>query len=218
MKNGMNTLRSGLFTATAAILLLLTPPVTAEEQASGVLPFLKPKIEQVVSILQNPDRSVTEKKERIEKVVDPVFDYRLMAKLVLGPVGWPRLNEDQRERYVPLFTRVFKFSYFDKMNRVSEVKVEFGTPEEKGSGKVYVPSIARFKNRDVDIEYRLYRAGEGEGWKIFDVVVNGVSIVRSYQSQYRDYLKKHSPEELFNEMNEKIQKLDEQLKEVREEG
>jgi len=114
---------------------------------------------------------------------------------------------------VSLFKRVIKSSYFDKMGQVTEVQVEYMEPERKGDDKIYIPTVMDFKDQDVEVEYRLYRQQPKSGdntdladlWKIFDVRIKGVSLVKSYHSQYRDYLSDHSVEELLDKMKSKIE-------------
>ncbi len=189
-----------------------------EEETERVLGMVRSQIQTVLDILRNEELSSKEKKERIEQVTDPLFDHQLMAKLVLGRTHWPRLNSTQRERYVSLFKRVIKSSYIDKMGQVTKVNVEYEEPEQKGGDKIYIPTVMDFQDQDVEVEYRLYRqqpkseedTDVEDVWKIFDVKIKGVSLVKSYHSQYRDFLNDHSFDELLDKMKSKIEKNSEE--------
>lgn len=193
------------------LIMLFLLPATLEAQnnapESDALQVLKPKVEQTLSILQNSNLSRSEKRSKIEDTVEDLFNYRLMGKLALGRRYWDEMNAEQKEQYVELLKQTLKFSYFQKMDEVSGVRISYEEPVQKGANKVYVPTTVEFQNEDLTVEYRMYRSDADRPWSVFDVVVKGVSIVKSYRSQYSDYLNDHSISELLQRMREKIEEL-----------
>lgn len=195
----------------AALFLCSLPLHAQKDQAEPeVLSVLKPSVQQTVSILQDASLSRSEKKTRIEQIADDLFNYELMGKLVLGKRHWSALDNDQNDRYVRLLKRTLKRSYFQKMEEVSGVRIVYDEPVQKGPNKVYVPTTVQFQDEDLNVEYRLFRPSEDRPWKVFDVVVKGVSIVKSYRSQYSDYLQDHSVNELLTRMEDKLDELEAQ--------
>jgi len=204
-----------LFLFLLFLLVPITRPANAQSDIDGaeVISFLRPKIHQVLRVLEQTDLTDPQKKQKIETVIDPVFDYRLMAKLAMGRTHWTKMSDAQKERYVDLFTRVLKMSYFEKMSEVSGVNVAYGKPSQQGKRKVYLPTTVQFRDKEIEVEYRLYRPGEQGDWKLFDVVIKGVSIVKSHHSQYRDFLSGHSYDELFDKMSSRIDSLTRKMSE-----
>jgi phospholipid transport system substrate-binding protein len=202
-----------LSTRHVTILLVLfflsSPSLDAQNKSpeSNVLDMLKPNVQKTLSILQDSSLSRSEKQTKIENTLQDLFAYRLMGKLVLGKQHWSSMDDDQKDQYIKLLKETLKLSYFQKMEEVSGIQVVYGEPTQKGENKVYVPTTVQFRDEDLNVEYRLYRSGEADPWKVFDIVVKGVSIVKSYRSQYSDYLKDHSINQLMDRMAQKIDEL-----------
>jgi len=175
-------------------------PETARE-------LLKSKIDSVLEVLGQTELSDAEKRERVESIVDPVFHYTLMAKLALGPRHWPKLTPEQQETFSKRFIQRVKASYFDKISMYSaDAGAEFTYhPIRTRNGKVYVPVEVRTGSNKIDMVYKFYRTGGS--WRIYDVEVNGVSIIQSYRSQFNQFLKEATVEELLRDLksDEKLQ-------------
>ncbi len=194
------------------LILFVTLPLTAQENNTEKLKSkLRSGVDRVLKILQNDDLSVMEKKEKAGKITEEMFNYHLMAKLVLGRNHWPDLSTEKREKFVNLFTEVIQASYFDKIKNVTELEVTLKEVKIEGTKKAHVNSTIQAKNEQVKVDYILYREGADAPWRVYDVVIKGVSIVKSYGSQYNDYLQNHSFQELFKTMEEKAKTLNKRL-------
>lgn len=184
-------------------MLLLVFPVHAQSGPQAVERLLKDKISRVIDILEQQDLPEAAKRSRIEAVVDPVFNYELMAKLSLGPKNWPRLSAAQQEIFIKRFVRRLKDSYFDKISMYSgdsEAAFEY-LPARQAGGKVHVPVKVSTKDTDIEILYKFYRAGKD--WVIYDVEINGVSIIQSYRAQFAQILSEGTVADLLDELGRK---------------
>lgn len=186
-------------------LLVLFAAVSAAgaSEANGpeqVRELLKKKVDCVLEVLEQKDLSQQDKRKKVESIVDPVFNYSLMAKLALGPGNWPRLSPEQKKTFSKRFIIRLKSSYFDKVSMYSgdsDANFDYGRAQEQG-GKIHVPVEVKAGSDKIDIVYRFYRAGGA--WKIYDVVVNGVSIIKSYRSQFDQVLSNGTVEDLLKEL------------------
>ncbi len=186
-------------------LLVLFAAVSAAgaSEANGpeqVRKLLKEKVDSVLEVLEKKNLSPQDKRKKVESIVDPVFNYNLMAKLALGPENWPRLSSDQRKIYSKRFVKRLKTSYFDKISMYSgdsDANFDYGKAREH-NGKIHVPVEVKAESDKIDILYKFYQTGEA--WKIYDVEVNGVSIIKSYRSQFDQVLASGTVEDLLKEL------------------
>lgn len=174
--------------------------VLAAQDADEVKNFLEGKIDRVLDVLEQEELSDREKRGKIEDIVDPVFNYDLMAKLAMGPKHWPELSADQKKTFVERFVRRMKDSYFDKISMYSSdtgARFDYGKPQSSG-GKVRVPVTAAAGDEKVEIMYKFYESRDG--WKVYDVEADGVSIIKSYRSQFNEVLSDKSIEDLLEQL------------------
>ena len=163
---------------------------------------LKKNIEEVIDILENPEMDKQRKEKEISEVVDPIFDYKLMAMLSLGRKNWSRLSSDQQQVFTTRFVERLKASYFDKISLYSkdlETKMTYKPAQTRGS-KVHVPIEVEAKDEKVNLIYKFYQAKAG--WQIYDVEINGVSIIQSYRSQFNQVLSGGTVEDLLEELKQ----------------
>ena len=171
-------------------------------EAESAQSLLKEKISEVIAVLDSPDLSEADKTGRIEDIVDPVFDYELMARLSLGRRHWTGLSAEQQETFTRRFVARLKDSYFDKISMYSgdaDAAFEY-QPVKEQNNKVHVPVAVRAGDETVDMVYKFYSA-RGD-WKVYDVEINGVSIIRSYRSQFDQILADGTAEDLLEAVKE----------------
>ncbi|MFH2204300.1 MAG: ABC transporter substrate-binding protein [Elusimicrobiota bacterium] len=181
-------------------LLLLCPPVFADEELQKVSVLVETSANKILAALKDKTLEREAKRKPVMAEVDRLFDMERMAKLVLGPTNWKRFDEKQRAQFTELFVRLLKDSYFEKVDLLSDEKIEFGKPawEEK---KIHMSAFILSKDKRYEMIYKLYK--KGSGWKAYDVEIEGISVVRSYRSQYEQFLRDGTPQELLVKMKEK---------------
>lgn len=181
------------------LLAVCIQPVRADDKQEAAK-VARDTVEAVLGFLRDADASTQSKYERIMEVIDPVFDFSLMGKLALGRRFWPKLSDEQKQEYSQLFIEQLRKSYYDKIALFSNQKVEYEEPVQVKS-KMHVATTIVSKAERHKILYKLYKAGKS--WKVYDVEVQGVSIVSSYRAQYAQVLETGTVEELLEKMREK---------------
>ena len=179
-------------------ILLLSQAVTAEDKSSAE-EFLKTNLDAVFAVLQKNDLSQQAKTSEVEKIVTPMFDFNLMAKLSLGKKYWPALSPDQKERFSELFIERLRGSYLNRLTAYTDEKILYESPVAVEK-KVHMPTLLISKGKKISMLYKLYPTQNT--WKIYDVEIEGVSIIRSYRSQFNEILQKGT----FDDLLEKMQK------------
>lgn len=159
--------------------------------------LLRNRWDAVVSILQNKDIDQEDKEKQISKIVNPVFDFPLMAKLALGRKHWPKFNPPQREKFTKLFTERLKRSYWEKIALYKDEKISF-KPKDQKKNIIYIPSELIHQDKKVAILYKLRKVDKR--WKIYDVEIQGVSILLTYRSQFDEILSRGTVEDLLSRL------------------
>lgn len=147
----------------------------------------------------NPERR--ELDERLEKIIDPVFDFKEMAKRSLG-IHWRDLTPEERQEFVPLFKDFLRNVYLGRIGFYNGQKVLF-TGETVSDNYAEVDTRVVPRNDDeFPVVYMLKRTG-GD-WKVYDVVVDNVSIDNNYRSQFDRVISGSSYQELVKRMKQKV--------------
>lgn len=180
------------------IVLFLGVADAPAQDTATVETMLRDKVNAALNILRSPDQDLADKKQAIVQIVEPLFDFPLMAKLVLGKKHWNSLSPAEQDRFETLFVERLKSSYIDKIDLYRDEQVAWKPAIAEGANKVRIPSAIVSKDEEITTIYKLYRASSE--WKIYDVEVQGVSIVTSYRSQFDQILTSGTTEDLFREL------------------
>jgi phospholipid transport system substrate-binding protein len=153
-----------------------------------------------VAILKDPQLDRAGKQKQFDGLLEESGHLELMAKLALGKNGWESLSEADRPAFVKSFTDVVKRSYYDKLadQDTATFSTEYTGNESLGKGKRALTAVMKSANTQIAVIYKLCL--RDERWGIYDVEVEGISLIASYRAQFDDYLAKHAPAELIAEL------------------
>ncbi len=179
--------------------LLFLTPVHAEATA---LEVVKNTSDQVIERLKNePDP------QKVNQVVDtliaPNFDFEKMSRWVLGK-NWRKASPEQKSRFTEAFQKLLIKTYSKALVESDNVEINYlPVHAAENSKKVTVKTEIDRKNGGprIPINYRLYKADEG--WKVYDVSIDGVSLVSTYRGSFNDEIKKKGLEELITSLEAK---------------
>jgi len=177
-------------------LVFASEAVTAHEK-NAAEEYLKSKLDAVFTVLQKKDLSQQAKNSQVIEIVTPMFDFELMGKLSLGKKYWPDLSPEQRQRFTELFVERLRQSYLNKLTAYTDEQIIYESPVEVKT-KVHLPTQLISKGKKISMLYKLYSSNNS--WKIYDVEIEGVSIIRSYRSQFNEILQKGTFEDLLQKM------------------
>ena len=171
-----------------------TPQAMAGEE-SEVKKLTQEKIAIVIDVLRNKGIGKEEKKKRIIAAVDPIFDFKRMARLSLGKKHWSAMNKAQKKEFSKLFVKRLKESYLEKLDLYTDEEVVI---EDAKRVKKRIHVLTRLVSKDdkKDMVYKFYKSRK-KGWKVYDVVILGVSVVQTYRSQFNGLMKKGSIDDLL---------------------
>lgn len=175
----------------------------------GGAPFdtVKMNVGSVLEILGDPklkgDAGRKVKEQKLEVIADKMFDYIELSKRTLG-LNWNKFTQEQRKEFVDLFKMVLKDAYVDKIMAYTNERVNF-TKEVSLSETTYeIQSVVMRKSGEVPIFYRAIK--KENSWKVYDVIVEGVSLINNYRTQFREILGNNPPETLLETLRKKVGK------------
>jgi phospholipid transport system substrate-binding protein len=192
-------MRSAIFGLTLQLLL-----GAAGAWAGPPTEIAKQVIERALNALNDPSSQGEARRQKVKRIVDPYFDYQEMAKRSLGPT-WGKLTAAQRQEFVALFSELLEASYSDKIEKYAQrVKIDY-TGEILEGEYAEVRTVVVKANDRIPLNYRLLN--EGGTWKVYDVVIEGVSLVSNYRSQFSRIIHESSYAELVRRLKTKVSEL-----------
>jgi phospholipid transport system substrate-binding protein len=188
----------------SAVLVPLILFQSAAADDNSAMELLKVKLDAVIKIVQDNDLVKQKKNSEIINIVSPIFNFSLMAKLSLGKKYWPNLTIEQKEKFTGLFIKLLKKAYLKKLTLYTDEKIVFKAPVLSGK-KVHIPTEVISKDsRRTSMLYKLYKSKQG--WQIYDMEIEGVSIISSYRSQFAHVLRNRNMDDLLQMIEEKTKK------------
>ncbi|MCB2183083.1 MAG: ABC transporter substrate-binding protein [Desulfobulbaceae bacterium] len=193
--------------------LFLSFFIAARASATSISPtdMIKSVVEQTFHALKTypvdgtPD-NLQIRRGSIRKIIDANFDSVEMSMRALGK-NWKDLSEEKRQEFIKLFYwRLYTF-YILKVETYSNEKVHYIREKISGQKAAVLTRVSGQKYPEFDIEYRMRQSGET--WKIYDVVIEGVSLVANYRSQFDSFLSKKTFDELLSGLRDKAPDSDE---------
>jgi phospholipid transport system substrate-binding protein len=187
---------------TSTLILILLAGVAGLAWAAAPTDAIKGTVDEVIRILSNPALKDSPQRHRIlqqvKQVVDRRFDYEEMAKRTLP--NWNQLSASQRREFVTLFSELLATSYAEKLAKYSGEKVTYAGDRVDGDLAEVNTVLVRTNDR-IPINYRLINKGN---WTVYDVVIDGVSLVNNYRSQFARVISESSYPELVRRLQTKV--------------
>jgi phospholipid transport system substrate-binding protein len=159
---------------------------------------LKARVERVIQLLEDKSLDSERRRAEIRKVADEIFDFQEIAKRALGR-HWNQRSPQEREEFVGLFSELLEHAYLSKIEQqYSGERVSYTGESIDGDQASVRTKIVTRQGTDVPIEYRMLRAPGG--WRVYDVVVEGVSLVANYRTQFNRIIETASYSELLSRL------------------
>ncbi len=185
------------------ILLLFSLPVYAGPPLDAV----QANVNKVLEVLRDPalkaDLAMAKeiKKEKLRLIYERMFDDVELSKRTLAK-NWNSLNAAQRQEFVILFRQVLEKAYIDKILDYTNEKIVFERETMLSGTQAEIQTKIVTSSKEIPISYRvLLKDG---AWKVYDVVIENVSLVLNYRTQFNDILAKNTPDQLLEILRKKV--------------
>jgi phospholipid transport system substrate-binding protein len=187
------------------LILCLIFPLSA---FAGVpLEAVKSNIDKVLDVLRDPSLKAESarkaKKDRMRAISEKMFDFTELSKRTLAQ-NWSKFNPEQQKEFVELYTSLLEDSYANKIMAYTDEKIVFSKEVALTEKTVEVQSRVLRKNGDILLYYRVIL--KDGAWRVYDVVIEGVSLINNYRSQFREILSNKPPESLLETLRKKVGK------------
>ena len=187
----------------AMLLAWLMVPLLA---FAGVpLDTVKANVNSVLEILRDPklkgEAGKKVKEQKIQAAAEKLFDFVELSKRTLG-LNWNNFTPEQRKEFVHLFETILKDAYIEKITAYDNEPVNFTKEVPLSETTVEVSSVVVLKGgQQVPINYRVIK--KENDWRVYDVVIEGVSLINNYRTQFREILGNNPPEKLLETLRKK---------------
>jgi len=158
-------------------------------------------IDKVIHVLADPSLKGTAKakqrRDALREITGPLFDWNEMASRSLGRHWQPR-TEVERQEFVRLFHDLLERSYLTTLERYNGERVAYGTESIEGEKATVRTQVFNKAGQQFPVDYRLLR--HGDRWLVYDVVIEGVSLVANYRAQFDQIIRTGSYEKLVEKL------------------
>ncbi len=186
-------------------LLLLAFCAPALALAGGPSDQIRQTTDKILAIVQDPALKGagkdTERQRQMRRMIDERFDWASMARSAIGK-HWRELSEPQRAEFTGLFSELIEKNYMSKIESYSGEKILYKGDKVDGTYGVVDVVISTLKGTDIPVSYRVLK--KGAEWLVYDVSIEGVSLVNNYRSQIGAVLNSSSYDTLISRIKAKI--------------
>jgi len=194
-----------LFMILAAGITLATATIASADMSPT--DTVRGSVDNILTLLQNKELDQTTRRKEMRKVINGRFDFRAMSQRTLA-TNWKKASKEQQQEFVQLFAQLIENTYIGRVEAYTDEKVDY--PGEKVKGKkAVVETLILTASADIPINYKVYQKKNGEWW-VYDVIIEGISLISNYRSSYQEIVKKEGFDGLIAKMKNKIKELESQ--------
>jgi phospholipid transport system substrate-binding protein len=186
----------------AALAFVLAIVLAVPAMAGAPTEQLKQRVDEVVRVLSDPSLKgkTDQRRARVRKISEGVFDYQDTARRSLAQ-HWNDRTPDEQKEFVQLFADLLERAYFSKIDHYQGEKVKYGAETIDGDEGLVKTTIVTNSGTDVPVDYRMHLVNGR--WLVYDVVIEGVSLVSNYRAQFNKIIRTESYQALVKRLNAK---------------
>jgi phospholipid transport system substrate-binding protein len=169
---------------------------------------LRGHIDRVLRVLEDPalrgPERALERRAAVRRIANEIFDFPETARRSLGP-HWQARTPDERREFVGLFGDLLERSYISRIELYGGERIQYVGDNVDGDQARVQSKLLTRAGSEIPIEYRMLR--RGDQWRVYDVVIEGVSLIASYRTQFNRIIRSSSFEELVRKMKSRQEEL-----------
>lgn len=188
------------------LLFFMTLVISGSSIAGGPTEDVRKTTDKLIAIVSDPamksaDRAA-ERARRIRKAVDERFDWKEMSKRSLAR-HWKKRTEREKEEFIDLFGKLLERTYLDKVEGYSGEKVLYVGERVDGNYGLVVVKIVTRKDTEILVKYKLKK--KVSEWLVYDISIEGISLVNNYRKQFNSIMTRSSYEDLIKKLRRKVE-------------
>jgi phospholipid transport system substrate-binding protein len=181
---------------------MLAIPVYGSAETSP-MQTVQESVDTILALLRDKTLEKDDRRAQIRANVKARFDFEAMSQRTLA-TNWKKATEKERQQFMDLFSQLIENTYIGKIEAYTNEKVEYPGEKVKGN-KAIVETLIIAASADIPVDYRLYK--KDDAWLVYDVIIEGVSLVSNYRSSYQEIVMKEGFGGLLAKMQEKVDEL-----------
>jgi len=192
-----------LFFLTFLFLFLFQASAWAEQPINE----LKTPVEKIMALLK-ASKSQSQKKQdairiKVMQIIRDIFDFHEISRRTIAR-HWKNFSEQQKDEFADIFAEFLGSSYYRKIrDSYTDEDIIYDSEEIVSDNKALVKTRIPRETGDIPIYYRMML--KNGKWKVYDVIIEKISLVKNYRTQFRNILRKESPEQLIERLKKKIE-------------
>jgi phospholipid transport system substrate-binding protein len=184
-------MKPSLLAVVAAIVAVASPAV-----AGAPTDVLKERVDRILVLLDEPG----DHRAEIRKIAEDVFDFEEMSRRALGP-HWNARSPEERREFTTLFADLLERSYLNRVESGRGSDVQYVGESVSGDQATVRTRIITAQRTEIPVDYRMHR--QDDRWQIFDVSIEGVSLINNYRSQFNSVIQSSSYAALVERLRSK---------------
>ncbi len=184
-------------------IITLSAPVAA--MADAPRQTVEVQVNRLLEILGAPElndpAAVEQKKATIRNISENLFDFNSLSRFTLGR-DWNRLDEVHQAQFVALYRKLLESVYMDRLLKYKDEKVTFKKEITLSDNRAEVQTEILAAAGNILMNYRLLL--KNNSWRVYDVIIENVSLAQNYRSQFSEILAKQSPDRLIDILQKKV--------------
>ena len=163
---------------------------------------LRVQLERVVKVVQDPEvkkAGRVAERRAVRKIAEEIFDFGDTARRALSR-HWAQRSAAERAEFVAVFTDVFEHAYLSKVELLEGDRVAYLGDSVEGGVATVRTRLTTKQGSQLDVDYRMQPRGSSGRWLVYDVVIEGVSLVDNYRSQFNSVIQRSSYQELVRRL------------------
>lgn len=181
-----------------AIALLGAGPLQAETPEV----ILRRGVDEVMAVVYDPAPSEVPLSVRVKPVLEKYFDFAGITRRAVGP-SWRQLSAQQQKQAIALFGEVVLRTYADRFQPKEKPTISYGNIVELSAKRRELAQTVGYLGQNYSVAYRMEQQASGM-WLVYDILIEGVSMVQNYRAQFESILQKGGPEALLKSLEENL--------------
>ena len=194
---------AGLMRILAAAAIFAATGLSAPAAAVTPMVEVRSSVDAIFAVLRDADLPLQEKKDKVGALAGERFDFRVMSQGVLA-TNWKKASGEEKKRFVDLFSEILIGTYRERVDAYRDEEVKYLGEKVKGI-RATVDTLILSEGIEIPMQYKVLQ--RGEKWLAYDIVIEGVSLLRNYRESYRSIVKKEGMDGLLSQMERKIEEL-----------
>lgn len=187
----------------AALSVSVIGRAAASDEAE-VLSILKGGVDEVFGIVYGPNETGELLSVRLRPVLEKYFDFSGITRRAVGP-RWREFSSEQQTAVLSLFSDVVLRTYIDSFEPGEQPGIKYGQPLQLSDTRWELPTTIEYAGSEYSVAYRMSKGKQG--WQVYDVVIEGVSMISNYRGQFDAILQKGGVQSLIDSLTENLRKV-----------